>query len=243
MADFLGWEKVPEPLRSTLSAQAQLALAQFPIDWPEVEYISGAGYVGDFSDLLLTQPNNGGDQYATILSTLVAPLSRGNITLVTSDTDDLPQINPNWLVDPTDQEVAIAAFKRARQAFATPFMQKTVVGEEYFPGPDVQTDAEILTNFQETVMTLWHGSCTCKMGAANDKTAVVDPKARVIGVQNLRVVDASAFNLLPPGHPQSTVYALVSMPTDVTLGMRRALTTTICVMQAEKIADDIKNGD
>lgn len=57
------------------------------------------------------------------------------------------------------------------------------------------------------------------MGAADDPTAVVDPNAKVIGVSNLRVVDASAFNLLPPGHPMSTVYAL-----------------------AEKIADDIKNG-
>lgn len=40
----------------------------------------------------------------------------------------------------------------------------------------------------------------------NDTMAVVDSKARVIGVENLRVVDASAFALSPPGHPQSTVY-------------------------------------
>ena len=49
---------------------------------------------------------------------------------------------------------------------------------------------------------------------------VVDSKARVIGVKGLRVVDVSAFALLPPGHPQSTVYAL-----------------------AEKVADDIKKGN
>jgi len=54
------------------------------------------------------------------------------------------------------------------------------------------------------------------MGKSNDPMAVVDSKARVFGVQGLRVVDASAFPLLTPGHPQSTVYAL-----------------------AEKIADDI----
>lgn len=58
------------------------------------------------------------------------------------------------------------------------------------------------------------------MGKKDDPQAVVDSNARVYGVKGLRVVDASAFPLLPPGHPQSTVYAL-----------------------AEKIADDIIKGN
>ena len=65
----------------------------------------------------------------------------------------------------------------------------------------------------------WHASCTCKMGRLDDPLGVVDSHAKVIGVNNLRVVDASAFPLLPPGHPQSVVYAL-----------------------AEKIAADILSG-
>lgn len=58
------------------------------------------------------------------------------------------------------------------------------------------------------------------MGRESDPMAVVDSHARVYGVTGLRVVDASAFPFLPPGHPQSSVYAL-----------------------AEKIADDIKRGE
>ena len=54
----------------------------------------------------------------------------------------------------------------------------------------------------------WHASCTCRMGRTDDSMAVVDSKARVIGVNGLRVVDASSFALLPPGHPQSTVCEL-----------------------------------
>jgi choline dehydrogenase-like flavoprotein len=54
----------------------------------------------------------------------------------------------------------------------------------------------------------WHAACTCRTGRANDSLAMVDSKARVIGVNGLRVVDASAFALLPPGHPVSTVYGL-----------------------------------
>ena len=219
VADFLGWEKVPESLRSNFSAEAQAALAQFPPDWPEIEYISAPGYVGDFGDLFLDQPEDG-YQYATILGTLVAPLSRGEVTLASADASDLPLINPNWLTDPTDQEVAVAIYKRVRTAFASNFMQAVRIGDEYFPGPAVQSDGDILNTIMNTVQTVWHASVTCRMGVADDPTAVVDSKARVIGVQGLRVVDASAFALLPPGHPQSTIYML-----------------------AEKIADDIKNGD
>ncbi|KAL4930705.1 choline dehydrogenase family protein [Aspergillus undulatus] len=58
-----------------------------------------------------------------------------------------------------------------------------VLREEYFPGPHVQTDAEILE-------------------------AIVDSKARVFGVSGLRVVNASSFVILPPGRPQSTCYML-----------------------------------
>jgi choline dehydrogenase len=68
----------------------------------------------------------------------------------------------------------------------------------------VQTDAEILEAIRKSVMTIFHAACTCKMGSSDDPMAVVDNKARVFGVSRLRMVDASAFAILPPGHPQST---------------------------------------
>jgi choline dehydrogenase len=51
-ADFLGWEKIPAALRPSLGTDALNDLAKYPADWPEVEYISGSGYVGDWSSLL-----------------------------------------------------------------------------------------------------------------------------------------------------------------------------------------------
>ena len=96
IADFLGWEKVPDSIRQNFTAETQAALTQFPPDWPELEYISGAGYVGDFGNLILDQPNDG-YEYATILGTLVAPLSRGTVTLSSSSAADLPLIDPAWL--------------------------------------------------------------------------------------------------------------------------------------------------
>lgn len=199
------------------------------------QYISGAGYIGNVSDLLGDQPKDG-YQYASMLGVLVAPLSRGNITLKSADTSDLPVINPNWLGDPADQEVAIAMFKRMRAAFQSKAMAPVVIGKEYYPGEDVQSDEDILDFIKNNIMTLWHAACTCKMGASNDKMAVVDSQARVYGVQGLRVVDASAFPFLPPGHPQSTVCKF--SPPHFSLSFSNAGTD----MLAEKISEAIIQG-
>ena len=118
---------------------------------------------------------------------------------------DAPLINPNWLTDPADIAVAIAGYKRTRQLFATKAMAPVLIGQEAFPGPSVQTDAEILHIIRQSLNTVYHAAATNKMGRADDPNAVVDSKARVFGVKNLRVVDASAFPLLPPGHPMATV--------------------------------------
>lgn len=118
---------------------------------------------------------------------------------------DPPIINPNWLDTETDQKVAVATYKRIREAFQSEAMVSVLSGPEYFPGLRIESDEEILSVIRRTLMTIYHASCTCKMGVRTDRMAVVDHKARVFGVNGLRVVDASAFPLLPPGHPQSTV--------------------------------------
>jgi choline dehydrogenase len=188
--------------------------------------------VGNFSNPVVSQPS-GGKQYATILGALVAPTSRGNVTIASNDTSDLPIINPNWLSTEADQQIAIAAYKRIRGMFHSTAMAPIVVGDEYFPGSQYQTDAEILEVIRNTLMTIYHAACTCKMGTRDDPMAVLDSRARVFGVDRLRVVDASAFPILPPGHPQSTV---CKMQEFILLG---PLTNQLADMLAEKIASDI----
>lgn len=223
VVEFLGWEKLSTipSYRANFSASTLEALSAFPADWPEVEHISGNGFIGDFQFPVLQQPLDG-KQYATILGAMVAPLSRGTVTLKSSDPLIKPAINPNWLTHPADQEVAIAWYRRMRQIWALPELQEyiEVPGVEYFPGLEHESDEEILAVIRKSLMTVWHASGTCKMGKEDDEMAVVDTKARVRGVAGLRVVDSSIMPLLPPGHPQSTVYAL-----------------------AEKIADDIVRGE
>ena len=176
--------------------------ASFSEDWPDVEYITTSAFFGDLSTG--AQPIDGYN-YATISTALVAPYSRGNVTINSADMAKPPVINPNWITDPEDQKIIVAGYKRARQLFNTHAMAPVLIGAENFPGVSVQTDAQILDTIQRTFITVFHASCTCKMGQASDPAAVVDSKAKVFGVKGLRVVDASSFALLPPGHPVATV--------------------------------------
>jgi choline dehydrogenase len=114
----------------------------------------------------------------------------------------------------------VAALKRARQAWASPAVSPVLAGGgEIVRGAAVTSDADLLAYIRSTVSTIWHASSTSAMGKATDALAVVDSKARVLGVAGLRIVDASVFPRAVPGHPQATIYAL-----------------------AEKMASDILNG-
>lgn len=144
---------------------------------------------------------------------LTNPFSRGNVRIRSKDTSVNPVISPNWLLYPRDQEVAVAAFKQGRAVFTSNATKDIVLGDEVFPGLDVSSDAQILDLIQRSAAASYHASGTCAMGMANDPAAVLDSKARVLGVKGLRVVDASSFPVLPPGHPSSTIcqYSLPSM--------------------------------
>lgn len=205
-AEFLGWEKLPAQYRSQLSPATQKALnATFPADWPDLEFLPASGVLGYQRNYATEDPEDG-HNYATIATALVSPLSRGNITINSTNMADPPLINPNYLTHPGDVELAIAAFKRQRQVWSN--ISAVTVGPEKIPGPTVQTDAEILHFIREALAPFWHAAATCKMGVKSDAMAVVGQDMKVHGVQRLRVVDASSFPFLPPGHPQATVYAV-----------------------------------
>ncbi|KAL9617871.1 MAG: hypothetical protein Q9160_007359 [Pyrenula sp. 1 TL-2023] len=211
--DMLAWEKLPARNRRRLSPHTRRSLAQLPSDWPEVEFLLDDAYFGFGRDLIFDAPQDG-KNYASVAVALVAPFSKGNVTIVSADTNVNPAVDPNYLLDPRDREVAIQAFRRARDVFASQALKPVLLGEEAFPGRNVSTDAEILDFIRESALEVYHVSATCKMGRKGDRMAVIDSKARVFGVRGLRVVDASSFPFLPPGHPQATVYALAEKIAD-----------------------------
>jgi len=114
--------------------------------------------------------------YTSVCAVLVSPFSRGNVTIVSNDTSDHPIVNPAWLLDPRDQEVAVAAFKQARAVFAAKEIQSVLIGNETFPGEDVQSDADILAVIRNSSDTIHHPAGTNRMGLVNDTMSVVDSK-------------------------------------------------------------------
>ncbi|KAK7754911.1 hypothetical protein SLS62_002995 [Diatrype stigma] len=202
--EYVAFEKIP---RHLISEDVAAKISELPSLWPDMEYFSMDAYSGDLSLPLFNSPNDG-HNYASILVSPCAPRSRGNVTITSADTADLSIINPGWFLDPVDAQLAVAGYKRARELFLSTAMQNVLLDpdpeNEYFPGCSaVKTDEEILQTIRDTVTIIYHASGTCRMGRAADPdpSAVVDPQARVFGVERLRVVDSSAFALLPSGYP------------------------------------------
>ncbi|KAK0650242.1 Dehydrogenase patE [Lasiodiplodia hormozganensis] len=205
----VGWEKLPAARRAALSNTTRSLLdTAFPPDWPEIEWLPMSALYGTGDAPTTTDPRDGAN-YATLNTALVAPLSRGSVRIASAEMSTPPLIDPGWLSHAGDREVAVQAVRRQREMWGWLAARGVAEGEEYYPGEDVvSSDAEIVEWLKRAASTVNHASCTCKMGTRDDAMAVVDAEGRVFGVEGLRVVDASSFPFLPPGHPQSTVYML-----------------------------------
>lgn len=118
------------------------------------------------------------------------PESRGTVEARSADPREQPAINPNYLAEDRDQRTVIAAIRLARDWFNAPALKRYVVAENV-PGPDVQSDDELLHYAREFGTTVFHATCSCRMGP--DAMSVVDDRLRVHGMEALRVIDASVM--------------------------------------------------
>ena len=118
------------------------------------------------------------------------PLSRGYVEARSPRPEEQPNINPRYFSDETDCRAAVGGLRWIRRLFAAPALAKYVVAETV-PGRDVQSDDELLHYVKQTGGTVFHATCTCKMG--RDMLAVVDDRLRVHGLERLRVIDASVM--------------------------------------------------
>jgi choline dehydrogenase len=118
------------------------------------------------------------------------PLSTGYVEAKSQDPRQAPAINPRYLSEETDRRAVIGGLRLVRRLFAAPALARYITAER-LPGADVQSDDELLHYARQTGSTVFHASCTCKMG--HDAMAVVDDELRVHGIQGLRVIDASVM--------------------------------------------------
>jgi choline dehydrogenase len=156
-----------------------------------------------------------GEPGLTIAPCQVRPESRGSIRIRSPNPTVYPAIQPNYLSDSIDQQVAVASLRWARKIATQPALAKWI-DHEMLPGPEAKTDDELLAFARMTGSTIYHPVGTCQMG--HGPQAVVDPQLRVHGVQALRVVDASVMPRLVSGNTNAPTIMIAEKAADLILG-------------------------
>ena len=143
--------------------------------------------------------------------------SRGSISLKSRDPREHPILDPNYLATELDRWELRESIKLTREIFSQssfdPFR-----AEEILPGSSVQSDAELDAFIRAKADSAYHPSCTCKMGSESDEMTVVDSQTRVMGIENLRVVDASIMPSVASGNLNAPTIMIAEKAADIILG-------------------------
>ena len=140
------------------------------------------------------------------------PTSRGSVRLKSPDPRAQPAIRPNYLATPEDRATAAAAIRLTRRICAVPPLARYVT-EEYRPGPQVESDADLAKAAGDIGTTIFHPVATCRMG--DDAMAVVDPRLRVRGLESLRIVDASIMPTITSGNTNAPTIMIAEKAADM----------------------------
>jgi len=151
----------------------------------------------------------------TITPCQIRPESRGHIHIKSADPSAYPSIVANYLADPIDRDVAVAGVKLACRIAEQPSVANYI--DPAGPmNPKFASDEEIKGYCKVAGNTLYHAVGTCCMGHGPD--AVVDPQCRVIGVERLRVVDASVMPKISSGNTNAPTIMIAEKASDMILG-------------------------
>jgi choline dehydrogenase len=149
---------------------------------PDIQFHLGLG--SGIEAGVAAMPNGG----VTLNSAYLRPRSRGTVRLGSADPNAAPLIDPNYWADPYDKEMSIKGLKIAREIMAQNALKPFVLAER-LPGPKVVTDEDYFNYACTHSKTDHHPAGTCRMGS--DPAAVVSPRLKFNGIENLRVADAS----------------------------------------------------
>ena len=160
-----------------------------------------------------------GDGY-TLHACFLRPRSRGTIRLRDANPLSAPLIDPDYLGDAEglDLRMMVECAKVSRRLLAQPAFDRWR-GAPIFPARTDLDDAGLAAFVRAKAETIYHPAGTCRMGAADDPSAVLDPSLRVRGVDALRVVDASAMPSLPGGNTNAPVIMMAERAADLVLGV------------------------
>lgn len=143
------------------------------------------------------------------------PESIGSVHIQSADINEQPAIRFNFLSDPIDRRTMADGFKMVRQ-FANSHALDQIRGEEISPGPQANSDEEILDWIAANSVTAFHPIGTCRMGPAGRNT-VVDERLRVHGITGLRVADASIMPTMVSGNTNAASIMIGEKASDMIL--------------------------
>ncbi|XP_060552958.1 choline dehydrogenase, mitochondrial-like [Ruditapes philippinarum] len=147
------------------------------------------------------------------------PTSKGYLKLRSRDPRDHPKIVANYLTTEKDMQEMRDGVKLAREIIHQKAFDE-FRGEEMQPGAQVQTPSQIDEFIRNVADSNYHPACTCKMGQPDDKMAVVDPDTKVIGIENLRVVDASIMPSMISGNLNGPTMMVAEKAADIIRGLQ-----------------------
>ena len=148
----------------------------------------------------------------TLNSAYLRPRSRGTVRLASPDPRVAPLIDPNYWADPWDREMSLRGLQLARAILGHPALAD-FVSREVLPGPDVQTEADVIAYACAHAKTDHHPVGTCRMGS--DADAVVSPDLRVNGLEGLWVADASIMPRLISSNTNATTIMIAEKAADM----------------------------
>lgn len=154
------------------------------------------------------------DHGITFLANVLRPKSRGTVRLRSSDPDVPPIVDMNWLTHPDDQRGYIQGIRFLRRVIETEPLA-SIIAAELAPGPDLNSDSEILDYVRRTTGSNYHPCGTARMGRPDDKDAVLTPDLRVKGVEGVRVFDASMMPTIVSCNTNATVMAVADRGVDL----------------------------
>jgi len=145
----------------------------------------------------------------------IRPTSRGEIKIVSNDSRIYPKIKMNYLSTDEDRKVAALGLKIVRKIMLETETFKKYEPEEYRPGAHITNDEELVKAASDYAQTIFHPVGTCKMGS--DDMAVVDDSLKVIGIENLRVIDASIMPNITSGNTNAPTIMIAEKGADMIL--------------------------
>ena len=143
--------------------------------------------------------------------------SRGAVTLRSADPADAPVVRFNYMSHPDDWHEFRTCLRLTREIFGQPAFAP-FAGQEITPGADACSDAQLDDAIREHAESAYHPCGTARMGRRDDPMAVVDPQARVIGVDGLRVADSSIFPQVTNGNTNAPSILVGEKVADHVLG-------------------------